>query len=37
VDEEDKERRILSIEKRNTAASLEDAKKERMHQCPRIK
>ena len=37
VDEENKERRILSIEKRNTAASLEDAKKERMHQCPRIK
>jgi hypothetical protein len=30
-------RRILSIRKRNKAASLEDAKKERMHRCQRIK
>jgi len=37
VDEEIKKGASFQSEKRNKAASLEDAKKERMHQCQRVK
>jgi hypothetical protein len=37
VDEEIKKGASFQSEKENTAASLEDAKKERMHQCQRVK
>ena len=37
VDEEIKKGASFQEKKRNKVASLKDAKKERMHQCPRIK